>query len=85
MIFFLISFTVINIPYELKSEFQKVEFFYSEDGKEWYPIGVNKYPYPFAELTDTFRWVVKGRAKGDIKIKVVYSSPKKSIEKELKD
>ncbi|MCK4420825.1 PQQ-binding-like beta-propeller repeat protein [candidate division WOR-3 bacterium] len=85
MILFLISLTIVNIPYELKPEFQKVEFFYSEDGKNWYPIGVHKCPYLSSEIKDTFRWVVKGRAKGDIKIKVVYSSPKKSIEKELKD
>jgi len=85
MILFLVSLTIVNIPYELKSEFQRVEFFYSKDGKEWYPIGVNKCPYLSSEIKDTFRWVVKGRAKGDIKIKVVYSSPKRRIEKELKD
>ncbi|MCK4528077.1 PQQ-binding-like beta-propeller repeat protein [candidate division WOR-3 bacterium] len=85
MILFLVSLTIINIPYELKSEFQKVEFFYSSSGKNWYPIGVHKCPYPSSEIKDTFRWVVKGRAKGDIRIKVVYSSPEKSIERELKD
>lgn len=85
MIFLIISLTIVTIPYDLKSGFQKVEFHYSPDGKAWYPIGVNQYLYSFVEDKDTFRWAIKGSPKDNTKIKVVYSSHEKRIEKELKD
>lgn len=85
MISLLFSLTIVTIPYDLKSGFQKVEFHYSPDGKAWYPIGVNQYLYSFVEDKDTFRWAIRGSPKDNIKIKVVYSSHEKRIEKELKD
>ena len=81
----ILGLTVVKIPYEVKKDCQKVEFYYSPDGKEWDVIGMHQYPYFSSPIQDTFRWVVKGKPKGGIRLKVVYFSPQGRIEKEVKD
>lgn len=81
------ALTQVVIPFEVEKGTRKVEIYYSPDGKDWYPVGVYRYPFISSSIKDTFRWVVKGEPpKGGIRIKVVaYFSGGEVKEKEVKD
>jgi outer membrane protein assembly factor BamB len=77
--------SVVEIPFLLRKGVQKIEFYYSPDGREWFLIASKLNPNYPNEWKDKFVWYFRGKYPKNGKIKGVYISQQRKYEKEIQN